>query len=263
MRSECIGLGMSKLAEMDAAALLAPPPVDLANGASLFLDFDGTLVDIAPRPDAVAVDARLRALIATLMTRLDGRVAIVSGRGAAEIDALFGGAVCSIVGSHGAELRGVEGAVMPERPAALDDVAVRFQTLADTIPGVLVEAKPLGVGLHYRGAPDAEAACRALAEELAATTGLTLQRGKMVFELRAPGDKGRAIGALMVAMPFAGTCPVFLGDDLTDEPGFATVARLGGAGVLVGPVRETEAVYRLPDVAAALRWLELIAKDAA
>lgn len=254
---------MPELMDPNTAALLAPPPAHLADGASLFLDFDGTLVEIAPRPDAVAVDARLRQLIAELSQRFDGRLAIVSGRGAAEIDALFGGLDCPIVGSHGAELHGVERAEMPERPAALDEVAARFDALAETLMGLVVERKPLGVGLHYRGVPAAEAEARALAEELAAATGLTLQRGKMVFELRAPGDKGRAIAALMGAMPFAGSRPVFLGDDLTDEPGFATVARLGGAGVLVGPVRDTEAVYRLPDVTSALRWLETLAGDAA
>ncbi|WP_422056453.1 trehalose-phosphatase [Sphingomonas sp.] len=254
---------MPELMEPNTAALLAPPPAHLADGASLFLDFDGTLVEIAPRPDAVAVDGQLRNLIANLLKRFDGRVAIVSGRGAAEIDALFGGLDCPIAGSHGAELRGVAQAEMPERPAALDHVAARFHALADALPGLVVELKPLGVGLHYRGIPAAEAEARALAEELAATTGLTLQRGKMVFELRAPGDKGRAIAALMGAMPFAGSRPVFLGDDLTDEPGFATVARLGGAGVLVGPVRDTEAAYRLPDVMATLRWLEIIAEEAA
>ena len=257
--------------EPNTAALLAPPPAHLADGASLFLDFDGTLVEIAPRPDAIEVDAPLRQLVARLVARFDGRVAIVSGRGAAEIDALFGGLDCLIVGSHGAELRGVERAEMPERPAALDAVvhrhqqvgAARFHALAETLPGLVVEIKPLGVALHYRGVPAAEAEARTLAEELAAATGLTLQRGKMVFELRAPGDKGRAIAALMSAMPFAGSRPVFLGDDLTDEPGFATVARLGGAGVLVGPVRETEAAYRLPDVSSALRWLETITEEAA
>lgn len=254
---------MPELMEPNTAALLAPLPADLADGASLFLDFDGTLVEIAPRPDAVAVDGRLRALISTLSKRFDGRVAIVSGRGAVEIDTLFGGLDCPIVGSHGAELRGVARAEMPERPAALDTVATRFHALAAALPGLVVELKPLGVGLHYRGVPAAEAEARALAEELAATTGLILQRGKMVFELRAPGDKGRAIAALMGAMPFAGSRPVFLGDDLTDEPGFATVARLGGAGVLVGPVRETDAAYRLPDVTSALRWLETIAEEAA
>lgn len=253
---------MSDSATIAAAASLAPPPPDLLAGASLFLDFDGTLVEIAPRPDAVAVDVRLRRLMAALTTRLAGRIAIVSGRGAEEIDALFGGAGFPIGGSHGAELFGVEGAVEPERPIALDAVLERLNRFAADRPGVLVEAKPLGAGLHFRGAPQAESACRALAEQLAEASGLTLQEGKMVFELRAPGDKGRAIAALMAMPPFAGSRPLFLGDDLTDEPGFAAAARLGGAGVLVGALRATSATYRLPDVAAVLRWLDAAAGGA-
>lgn len=247
---------MSDSATIAAAAALAPPPADLLEGASLFLDFDGTLVEIAPRPDAVAVDARLRRLIAGLATRLDGRIAIVSGRGAGEIDALFGGAGFPIGGSHGAELLGVDEAVQPGRPAALDTVLERLNRFAADHPGVIVEAKPLGAGLHFRGAPHAEAASRALAEHLAEASGLTLQEGKMVFELRAPGDKGRAIAALMALPRFAGSRPLFMGDDLTDEPGFAAVDGLGGAGVLVGPMRPTAATYRLPDVAAVLHWLD-------
>ncbi|MFL9841084.1 trehalose-phosphatase [Sphingomonas sp. ST-64] len=250
---------MSDFATIAAAASLAPPPPDLLAGASLFLDFDGTLVEIAPRPDAVAVDARLKRLMTALAQRLDGRIAIVSGRGAAEIDALFDGAAFPIGGSHGAELFGVEGAVAPERPERLDAVLERLRAFAVARPGVLVEAKPLGAGLHYRGAPDAEAESRALAEELAETSGLTLQEGKMVFELRAPGDKGRAIDALMALPVFAGTRPVFIGDDLTDEPGFRAVRALGGAGVLVGAPRATDAGYRLPDVAGVLAWLETFA----
>lgn len=259
---------MPELMERSRAALLAPPPTDLvapnrADRASLFLDFDGTLVDIAPRPDAVRVDAALKTLVAALVARFDGRVAIVSGRGAAQIDALLDRPGIPIAGSHGAELTGIAGAAAPIRPAALDAVAPHLRQFAATIPGLLVEEKPLGIGLHYRGAPRAEAAARTLAERLAADTGLTLQRGKMVFELRAPGDKGAAIAALMAVPPFADSRPVFLGDDLTDEAGFAAVARLGGAGVLVGPARLTHARYRLPDVAAARRWLETLAKDAA
>lgn len=250
---------MPELAEMDAVALLAPPPADLLDGASLFLDFDGTLVEIAARPDGVTVDARLKRLVEALAARLDGRIAIVSGRGVDEIDALFGGVGFPIGGSHGAELRRdgtIEG---PGRPAALDDALARMRAFAAGTPGLIVEAKPLGAGLHFRGCPDAEDACRAFAHELADATGLTLQRGKMVFELRAPGDKGAAIAGLMALPPFAGTRPVFLGDDLTDEPGFVTAARLGGAGVLVGPQRETAATYALPGVTAVLTWLEGIA----
>lgn len=248
---------------MEMGALLAPPPAKLLDGASLFLDFDGTLVEIAERPDAVAVDARLNRLVRGLATRLDGRIAIVSGRGAAEIDALFGGAGFAIGGSHGAELRHGGETMGPGRPIALDEALARMRAFAAGTPGLIVEAKPLGAGLHFRGAPHAEDACRTFAGELAEATGLTLQQGKMVFELRAPGDKGAAIAALMALPPFAGSRPIFLGDDLTDEPGFAAAARLGGAGVLVGPVRDTAARYRLPDVAAVLRWLETVAGEAA
>ena len=248
---------------MEMGALLAPPPAELLDGASLFLDFDGTLVEIAERPDAVAVDARLNRLVRGLAARLDGRIAIVSGRGANEIDALFGGVGFPIGGSHGAELRHGREVIGPGRPAALDDALARMRAFAAGTPGLIVEAKPLGAGLHFRGAPHAEEACRAFAGELADATGLTLQHGKMVFELRAPGDKGAAIAALMALPPFAGSLPIFLGDDLTDEPGFAAAARLGGAGVLVGPVRDTAARYRLPDVPAVLGWLESFGGDAA
>lgn len=255
---------MPELAERDAAARLAPPSPDLLDGASLFLDFDGTLVEIAERPDAVAVDDRLHRLMQGLMRRLDGRIAIVSGRGAEEIDALFGGAGFAIGGSHGAELRHASGTVeAPRRPESLDDALARMRAFAAATPGLVVEAKPLGAGLHFRGAPHAEAACRAFASELAEAAGLTLQQGKMVFELRAPGDKGMAIAALMALPPFSGSRPVFLGDDLTDEPGFAAAARLGGAGVLVGAARASEAAYRLSDVPSVRRWLEAFAGGAA
>lgn len=247
--------------ERPEVALSVPPSNALSNGASLFLDFDGTLVEIADRPDAVVVDARLKRLVQALAVRLDGRVAIVSGRGADEIDALFGGLTFPISGSHGAELRHGGTLHGPGRPAALDDTLDRMRALATATPGLIVEAKPLGVALHYRGAPEAEDACRVFVAGLAKATGLTLQAGKMVFELRASGDKGSAIAGLMALPGFAGTRPVFLGDDLTDEPGFVVAARLGGAGVLVGPARASDAAYRLPDVAAVRRWLEQAAGD--
>lgn len=204
------------------------------------------------------VEASLRALLVRLSTTLDGRVAIVSGRPAAEIDRLFGLEALAIGGSHGLELRWANGrANRPERPAALDRVIAEMRALRADHPGVLVEEKPLGAALHFRAAPDAEEACRSLAERLAARSGLALQPGKMVFELRAPGaSKGAAVGAFMADAPMRGTRPVFLGDDLTDEPGFAEAARLGGAGVLVGPTRATRARYRLADVTAVIGWLE-------
>jgi trehalose 6-phosphate phosphatase len=240
---------------------LEPPPVDLLQGSSLFLDFDGTLVEIVERPDAVAVDTSLATLMSSLADKLQGRLAVVSGRPRAEIDALFGGASFAVSGSHGLELRWPDGRSMaPETPAGLAEIAARMRALAAVYPGILVEEKPFGAALHYRGAPDSEPECRALVMRLAAESGLILQAGKMVFELRAPGaDKGAALHAFLEEPPMRGTRPVFLGDDVTDEDAFAAAFSLGGHGILVGEARPTAARYRLPDVAAARAWLDAAA----
>lgn len=234
------------------------PPADLLDGASLFLDFDGTLVDIVERPDAVAVDAPLAMLMEELAERLQGRLAIISGRPRAEIDALFGHCAFAVGGSHGLELRWPDGrATSPEPPSNLPRLTGRLREAASRYPGTLVEDKPFGVALHYRGAPQHEGACRHLAQALAEESGLALQPGKMVFELRMRGaDKGAALAALLDAPPMRGTRPIFMGDDLTDEPAFRAAAERGGAGILVGEARPSAARYRLANVAAVRSWLE-------
>lgn len=233
------------------------PPIDLLRGASLFLDFDGTLVDIAERPDAVMVDAPLVTLLGRLANRLDGRLAIISGRPRAEIDALFGGHRFAVGGSHGLELRWSDGRLdAPAPPAGLHRVIAEMRPLAETHPGILIEEKPFGVALHYRAAPEAEADARALAGRLAAETGLSLQIGKMVVELRLAGaDKGAALDTFMTEPPMRGTRPVFIGDDSTDEAAFAAAARAGGHGILVG-AGPTVAHYVLPDVPTTRAWLQ-------
>ena len=239
------------------AAALAAPPRDLLRGASLFLDFDGTLVELAPRPDAVVVDARVLRLLTALQEALAGRVAIVTGRPAAEVATFFPESLLAIGGSHGSEILwpGETGAT-GDRPGWIADAAARARALAEAHPGVLVEVKPFGIALHYRAAPEAEAACRALAEELAGPD-VHLQPGKMVIELRQAGsDKGSAVAAFLADPRMAGTRPIVLGDDLTDEAAFTAAAERGGAGVLVGPERETAARYRLDDVTTTLDWLE-------
>jgi trehalose 6-phosphate phosphatase len=122
----------------------------------------------------------------------------------------------------------------------------------------LVEEKPLGVALHFRTAPDGEAMCVARVTTLARDAGLYVQGGKMMNDARAGGgDKGSAVRRIMAEPGFAGTRPVFVGDDVTDEPGFAAAAALSGAGVLVGEPRSSAARYRLPSVTATRRWLTL------
>jgi trehalose 6-phosphate phosphatase len=236
---------------------LPPPPLDLLRGATLFLDFDGTLVDLAPTPDAAEVDDDLAALMARLVDALDGRVAIVSGRPVDGVRALFGSAAFAISGSHGLEIAWPDGRhERVERPASLDRIVTHMKAFATARTGVLVEEKPLGAALHYRNSPAAEDASTELARSLAADAGLHLQTGKMMVEVRVPGaDKGTAIAAMMAAPALAGFRPVFLGDDDTDEPGMVAAAAHGGAGILVGSTRPTAAAYRLNSVAATRAWL--------
>lgn len=250
------------------APLPAPPaiPEETAGGLiSLFLDFDGTLVDLADRHDAIAVDPAVRTLLVALARRLDGRLAVVSGRSADEILGYLHGADSvppfAIAGSHGLELRWTDGRwETPLRPPTLDDVLADLHAFARGCPGVVVEEKPLGAALHYRLAPEAGPACEALADQLARTHGFTLQLGKMVCELRTHGaDKGDAVHRFLSEPPMAGASPLFVGDDLTDEAGFAAAEQFGGAGILVGTRRQTAARYGLPDVAAVHRWLGRLA----
>lgn len=245
----------------DATTLsLAAPPLDLLHGAALFLDFDGTLVDLAPTPEAVMIDDRLARLLTLLSDRLDGRIAIVSGRPVAALRELLPPRLLA-VGSHGMEFGRSDGAIeIAVRPAALETVLERMRQLAAQCPGVLVEDKPLGAALHYRQSPPAEAVCRELASTLALEHGLHLQPGKMMIEVRAPGgDKGTAIERLMREPAMRAARPIFMGDDLTDEPGFTAAERLGGTGILIGEKRPTEASFQLPSVVEAISWLEAAA----
>jgi trehalose 6-phosphate phosphatase len=246
-------------------AQLPAPPQPAARDIALFLDFDGTLVELAERHDAIDVDDALRNLMRTLAMRLQGRLAVVSGRTADEIVAYLhatdGRPAFAIAGSHGLELRWTDGRdEAPACPKAMGDVLAALHAFAANHPGVAVEEKQFGAALHYRRAPDVGAACDALAEALADAHGLQLQRGKMVAELRLRGaDKGDAVRRFMADPTMAGTMPVFLGDDVTDEAGFAAAAALGGWGVLIGDAPVTAARYRLENVAAVHAWLGRIA----
>lgn len=237
---------------------LIEPPASLLNGASLFLDFDGTLVELASEPGAVEVGEDLLALLVTLIDKLEGRVALLSGRAADDVSRLVRRLELPIGGSHGLERlspRGMRSS--PPRPAGLDEVVAALRALEVDFPGVQIEEKPAGVAVHYRRAPHAEAACHEAAEHCAMAIGMSLQHGKMVVELKLVGaDKGSALRSFMAEAPFAGTRPVFIGDDLTDEHGFVAVREFNGEGVLVGPRRPTAAIYGLEDVTAVRSWLE-------
>lgn len=235
---------------------LPPPPPALLSGAALFLDFDGTLAPIADTPDGVVLGDDLLPLLYQLRTRLEGRLAIVSGRSIATLrDLGFGDFL--LAGTHGLEFaRPGEVADAPPRLASIDAVEAAFHAFAQDKPGVLVERKSISVGLHFRGAPDWQQAAGELADMLAAKYDLAVQRGKMLFELRPGGaDKGSAVAALMREAPMAGGIPIFIGDDVTDEEGFAAAVDHGGAGILVGPPRSTLATFSLEQVADVRHYL--------
>ena len=236
---------------------LALPSPGLLDRASLFLDFDGTLVDFVVDPARAAVDERLRALLQRLSTRLDGRLALLSGRSLGELTDRIGLGPIAMAGSHGLERRSADGQITSAPvPPGLAIAASAARTFADR-HGLLLETKTAGVALHYRDAADAEPIVDNFARNLAQRTGLELQAGKCVRELKVPGgDKGDAVRAFMTEPPFVSGSPVVMGDDLTDEHAFVAAAELGGCGILVGDLRPTAARFRLPSVDATLAFLE-------
>lgn len=241
----------------------APSPPPPADDWALFLDVDGCLLDLAGTPDAVVVPDGLRERLEALQSRLDGALALVSGRTIATLDALFAPSRFNAVGLHGVEQRhaGIE-SVAGDAPPELADVRKAAARLAAVYDGTVVEDKGPALALHWRRAPDAEPALLAFAaHSLDQLPGYRLQHGKQVVELypgNADGeriDKGGAIAELLGTPPFQGRLPVFAGDDLTDESGFEVVNAHGGLSVLVGDRMPSAACHRLHDPAAVRAWL--------
>ncbi|MCJ1960804.1 trehalose-phosphatase [Novosphingobium mangrovi (ex Hu et al. 2023)] len=247
------------LAEQGSGPTDLPPPSPLriASQTALFLDFDGTLVEIADHPDEVIVPETLPGVIAALAEALEGRLALVSGRSIAALETLLGPLDVAIAGSHGGEFRPAGTHTVAPLAASLPDrVVTHLSEFARANGNMLVEPKPYSVAVHYRHHPEALEGLLARAEALAHEEDLKLKHGKQVVELVMPGsDKGSALTAFMERPEFAGTQPLFLGDDVTDEDAFRVLEELGGHGVLVGPMRATAAHRRLPDVAAVHDWL--------
>lgn len=237
--------------------LPAPKPLRLGQVA-LFLDLDGTLAPIAARPQDVRPDPRRTRLLEKLETGLDGRLAVVSGRTLADVDRILERRVPCVAAVHGLVLRDCRGTLHEAPPhPELPRVVQALCAFAARDSGLIVEEKGTSAALHFRLAPRHAADARALAHRLAADTGLSLQEGDMVEELRTPGPtKGDSVRIFMEDPSFAGARPVFVGDDVTDEHGFEEVRRLGGFGVLVGPPRPTHAQFRLRGVDEVIAWLE-------
>lgn len=209
-----------------------------ADGWAFFIDFDGTLVDIAETPDAVVVPANVPSLLTRVAEKAEGALAVVSGRTIDVLDRLLAPAQFAAAGVHGAELRLPGGTRVSRAPTLVDEARHAFASVAVQHPGLLAEDKGMAVALHFRAAPELEGVAIGAAEAVVAASrgALALQRGKMVVELRpAIADKGRALATLMEQPPFRGRRPFAAGDDLTDESMFATARALGGIAARVGP----------------------------
>ena len=203
---------------------------------AFFLDVDGTLLGFRDRPEDVVADEELLALLRNLVGASAGAVALVSGRMISDLDRIVAPLVLPAAGVHGAEMRFANGRRQAAAGAAIADIRDKAAQFVETCPGLRLEEKgSAAIALHYRQAPDRAAEVRAFLEEHVTGDELMLQPGKMVVEVKAAGcNKGKAIEALLQTAPFAGRTPFFMGDDLTDEHGLATVNALGGISIRVG-----------------------------
>ncbi|MDR7093272.1 trehalose-phosphatase [Hydrogenophaga laconesensis] len=229
----------------------------LTDRTALFLDFDGTLADLAGRPDAVQIHPELRTLLDRLHARLDGALALVTGRSREDLEPMLASPwPWPAAFEHGAVRLSPRGGSASARPGGLARAIAAAEQLVAGHGGLLLERKQTSMALHYRQAPMLEALCMStLQQAIANEPGLQLLRGKAVVEVKsARVSKGAAIEAFMQEVPFAGRTPVFAGDDVTDEAGFEVVQRLGGEGIKVGN-GPTHARHRCPDPQALRAWL--------
>ena len=230
-----------------------------ASDWALFLDVDGTLLDIAQNPDGVTVSRELHRML-EVAHRLNGRaVALISGRNLSDLDRLFGPMQFPAAGQHGLERRDSLGRTTRaiDRLNRISHAANALEQEACVREGILVEHKGLSLALHYRSAPELREWAEFTMRELLSRLGpeFRLIAGKMVYELKPGGrDKGTAIADFMTEAPFAGRVPVFIGDDSTDEDGFTVVNRTGGHSIKVGH-GDSRARWHLCDAHSVRRWL--------
>jgi trehalose 6-phosphate phosphatase len=249
----------------------ARPPYALPVGkCAFFLDLDGTLLEFATRPDAVSVDAGLRALLEELRSRSGGALALVSGRSIATLDALLAPLRLPAAGLHGFERRDAAGVVRTHPPPdrrRLEEARRQMEQWVRTHPRLVLEDKGFALALHYRRVPKLESAVVEAVIAIAARvrgSGLAVQRGHMVVELAPAGvNKGSAVAAFMAEPPFAGRRPLCAGDDLTDEPAFEWVNAAGGVSVAVSAARPTAARTHLNSVDEVRAWLRALLESEA
>ncbi len=227
----------------------------------LFLDVDGTLIELADSPFDSCADADLTTLLSHVAERLGGAVALVSGRSIDYLDALFAPLRLPAAGLHGVERRKASGIMHGASfiDTQLDRARAALKALVAAHPGTLLEDKGRTIAVHFRLAPQSEPAVADLVRRVAAQLGTNyhIQGGKMMLEIKPRGfSKAAAINAFMHEPPFTGRTPVFVGDDLTDQDGFRTVEDAGGISIAVGD--RVHGQFMLVGVAQVRDWLRRI-----
>jgi trehalose 6-phosphate phosphatase len=237
---------------------MALPEIHDAERYALFFDFDGTLADIAERPDEVQVSQDTRSTLEALRAALQGAVAVISGREIDSVDQFLLPLQLAVSGVHGLTRRDAEGNVHASMfdGDAIQAVAARLAPFLAAHAGLLLERKAGAIALHYRQRPELEEASRAaMRDAVTGLNGFRLRPGKMVIEALAhESNKGAAIESFLAEPPFAGRVPVFAGDDVTDEDGFALVNSRQGISIKVGG-GDTQARYRAENTQELLSWL--------
>lgn len=227
---------------------------------ALFLDVDGTLLEIAATPDLVRVPSSLRNTLQISFERAQGAFALLSGRSLDDLDRLFSPCVFPASGKHGLEVRLASGTVIrPDiDPSMLDRARGWLSMLQKENRGLLLEDKGIALAMHCRLAPKLAPEVEMVMNEMSAELGeaFIVRPGKCVFELMPRGfDERTAIQMLMKQPEFAGRTPVFVGDDPTDEVGFQAVNEMGGHSIRVGKLEETAAQYCFSSVSTVVAWL--------
>ena len=236
----------------ELAQLIAEGPV------ALFLDFDGTLVEIAPTPDGIQVPDSLNNRLIELAQKIGGRLGLVSGRSIADLESHLGPIAVAVAGSHGADCRSARGDVIGARPDALSVPVVEALKAFCADVGLSYEEKSHGGAIHYRSAPSRGDDVLQFAARLAAQHDLDVKQGKCVVELVGCGaSKAAAVAAFMDQPPFSGATPIFIGDDVTDEDGFRAAMEAGGFGIRVGQLDHSAARHCFANVDAVHDWLGL------
>jgi trehalose 6-phosphate phosphatase len=228
----------------------------------LFLDVDGTLIELTDTPYETRAGEDLKSLLNEVAERLGGAVALVSGRSIEFMDALFTPLRLPAAGLHGVERRNASGSMRGAsfHDSQLDRARVVFGELVQSHPGTLLEDKGRSIALHFRLAPQFEGAVRDAITAVAASLGThyQVQGGSMMLEIKPSGfNKGAAVREFLQEPPFSGRTPVYVGDDITDLDGFRAVDVYAGIAIAVGD--RISAPYHLRDPAAVRAWLGTIA----